>query len=103
MQAALSLGMSHALAIRRVIVPQAVRIVIPPMVSDFVALYKDTSVCSVITIVELTKRFSVLSMSTQATVELMAITCALYMLMSYPVALLSHHLERHLGVGVATL
>ena len=103
MQAALSLGMSRALAIRRVIVPQALRIVIPPMVSDFVALYKDTSVCSVITIVELTKRFSVLSMSTQATVELMAITCALYMLMSYPVALLSHRLEKRLGVGVAAL
>lgn len=103
MQAALSLGMSRALAIRRIIVPQAVRIVIPPMVSDFVALFKDTSVCSVITIVELTKRFSVLSMSTQATVELMAITCVLYLLMSYPVALLSHRLEARLGVGVAAL
>ena len=103
MQAALSLGMSRVLAIRRIIVPQAMRIVIPPMVSDFIALYKDTSVCSVITIVELTKRFSVLSMSTQATVELMAMTAALYMLMSYPVAMLSRRLERRLGVGVAVL
>ncbi len=100
MEAALSLGMSRALSIRRIIVPQAVRVVIPPVVSDFIALYKDTSVCSVITIVELTKRFSVLSMSTQATVELMLMTAALYMIMSYPVAVLSRRLENRLGVGV---
>jgi len=103
MEAALSLGMSRVLAVRRIIAPQAVRMVIPPVVSDFIALYKDTSVCSVITIVELTKRFSVLSMSTQATVELMVMTCVLYMLMSYPVALLSRRLEKRLGVGVAVL
>jgi len=97
MEAALSLGMSRGLSIRRIIVPQAARIVIPPMVSDFIALFKDTSVCSVITIVELTKRFSVLSMSTQATVELMAMTGALYLLMSYPVAVLSRRLEKRLA------
>ena len=103
MEAALSLGMSRAMSIRRIIAPQAVRMVIPPVVSDFIALYKDTSVCSVITIVELTKRFSVLSMSTQATVELMLMTGLLYMLMSYPVAVLSRRLEKRLGVGVAAL
>ncbi|MGH7949776.1 MAG: ABC transporter permease subunit, partial [Candidatus Binataceae bacterium] len=103
MEAALSLGMSRGRAIRRIIVPQAARIVIPPMVSDFIALFKDTSVCSVITIVELTKRFSVLSMSTQATVELMLMTGALYLLMSYPVAVLSRGLEKRLGAGVAVL
>src|SRR4029079_8899735 len=59
MEAALSLGMSRSLAIRRVLVPQAVRIVIPPVVNDFIALFKDTSVCSVVTLIELTKRFSV--------------------------------------------
>ncbi len=103
MEAALSLGMSRSLSIRRIIAPQAVRMVIPPVVSDFIALYKDTSVCSVITIVELTKRFSVLSMSTQATVELMIVTCILYMLMSYPIAMLSRRLERRLGLGVPVL
>jgi polar amino acid transport system substrate-binding protein len=103
MEAALSLGMSRAMSIRRIVAPQAVRMVIPPVVSDFIALYKDTSVCSVITIVELTKRFSVLSMSTQATVELMLLTCVLYMLMSYPIAALSRRLEKRLGVGVAAI
>ena len=83
MEAALSLGMSRRLALRRIIVPQAVRIVIPPVVNDFIALFKDTCVCSVVTLVELTKRFSVLSQSTQATAELMILTALLYLLMSY--------------------
>jgi polar amino acid transport system substrate-binding protein len=100
MEAALSLGMSRAQAIRRIIVPQAVRIVIPPVVNDFIALFKDTSVVSVVTLVELTKRFSVLSMSTQATVELMIMTAGLYLLMSYPMSLVARRIERRLG-GVA--
>ena len=102
LEAALSLGMSRAMAIRRIIVPQAVRIVIPPVMNDFIALFKDTSVCSVITIVELTKRYSVLSMSTQATVELMILTALMYLLMSYPMSIVSRRLEARLGNVPAT-
>ena len=76
------------------------RIVIPPVVNDFIALFKDTSVVSVVTLVELTKRFSVLSQSTQATVELMLMTALLYLLMSYPMAVLSRRVERSLGVVI---
>ena len=61
MEAGMALGMSRWKALRLCIVPQAVRIVIPPVINDFIALFKDTSVCSVVTIVELTKRYSVLS------------------------------------------
>ncbi|MBM4376807.1 MAG: ABC transporter permease subunit [Deltaproteobacteria bacterium] len=99
LEAALSLGMSHAQAVRRILVPQAVRLVIPPVVNDFIALFKDTSVVSVVTLVELTKRFSVLSLSTQATLELMGMTAVLYLLMSYPMSLLSRRLEERLGVA----
>jgi polar amino acid transport system permease protein len=52
MEAARSLGMSHGQAMRRVIVPQAVRKVIPPLLNDFIALMKDTSLVSVIGLVE---------------------------------------------------
>ena len=48
MEAARSLGMSHGQAMRHVIVPQAVRKVIPPLLNDFIALMKDTSLVSVI-------------------------------------------------------
>ncbi|MBI4890373.1 MAG: ABC transporter permease subunit [Acidobacteria bacterium] len=101
MEAALALGMSRGMALRRIVVPQAFRIVIPPVVNDFIALFKDTSVCSVVTIVELTKRFSVLSMSTQATAELMGLTALLYLLMSYPLSVAAQKIETKLGLEAA--
>src|SRR4051794_18016693 len=52
MEAARSLGMSHGQAMRYVIVPQAVRKVIPPLLNDFIALMKDTSLVSVIALIE---------------------------------------------------
>ena len=52
MEAARSLGMSHGQAMRQVIVPQAIRKVIPPLLNDFIALMKDTSLVSVIGFVE---------------------------------------------------
>jgi polar amino acid transport system permease protein len=52
MEAARSLGMSHGKAMRYVIVPQAVRKVIPPLLNDFIALMKDTALVSVIGLVE---------------------------------------------------
>jgi polar amino acid transport system permease protein len=55
MEAARSLGMSHSKAMRHVIVPQAVRKVIPPLLNDFIALMKDTSLVSVIAFVEVVK------------------------------------------------
>lgn len=97
MEAALSLGMTRTQALRHVVVPQAVRIVIPPVVNDFIALFKDTSVCSVITLVELTKQFSILSKSTLAILEIMAMTAVLYLLMSYPLSRLARHVEERLG------
>jgi polar amino acid transport system substrate-binding protein len=101
MEAALSLGMSRGLAIRRIILPQAFRIVIPPVTNDFIALFKDTSVCSVVTVVELTKRYSILALSTGAIVELAAITSILYLMMSYPLSVFARWSERRLAEGKA--
>lgn len=55
LEAARSLGMSHARAMRHVIIPQAIRKVIPPMLNDFIALMKDTSLVGVIALVEVVK------------------------------------------------
>jgi polar amino acid transport system substrate-binding protein len=96
-EAAYVLGLSRAQTLRHVVLPQATRLVLPPMANDFIALFKDTSVCSVITIVELTKRYSVLSMSTQATLELTIATAALYLAMSLPASALARHVERRFG------
>jgi polar amino acid transport system substrate-binding protein len=98
MEAALALGMSRTLALRRVIVPQAVRIVIPPVTNDFIALFKDSSVCSVIpTIVELTKQYSILANSTGGVFEFALATSALYLALSIPLSWLSRWSEQRLG------
>jgi polar amino acid transport system substrate-binding protein len=94
MEAALALGMSRGLALRRVIVPQAVRIVIPPVTSDFIALFKDTSVCSVLTLTELTKQYSILSNNTGGVIEFGIATAALYLAMSLPLSWFSRGMER---------
>jgi len=97
MEAALSLGMSRALALRRIVLPQAVRIVIPPVTNDFIALFKDTSVCSVITVVELTKQYNIAVMSSPGEIlPLAAIAAALYLAMSYPLSVLASRMERRL-------
>ncbi len=96
MEAALALGMSRSMALRRVVVPQAARIVIPPVTSDFIALFKDTSVCSVLTLTELTKRYSILSNNVGGVVEFGIATGLLYLLMSLPLTWLSRAMERRL-------
>ncbi len=97
MEAALALGMSKRMALRRVIVPQAVRIVIPPVTNDFIALFKDTSVCSVITLVELTKQYKMLALSTGGTIEFALAASALYLLMSVPLSWFSRWSEDRLA------
>jgi polar amino acid transport system substrate-binding protein len=97
MEAALALGMSRTLALRRVIIPQATRIVIPPVTNDFIALFKDTSVCSVITLTELTKTYSVLAQSTGGVLEFALAVAALYMMMSLPLSWFSRWTERRLA------
>lgn len=96
MEAALALGMSRNLALRRVVVPQATRLVIPPVTNDFIALFKDTAVCSVITVVELSKEYYIQARSTGAIVELGLLTALLYLAMSYPLSVLAGRLERRL-------
>jgi polar amino acid transport system substrate-binding protein len=95
MEAALALGLSRRQAIWHVIVPQAVRLVIPPVTNDFINLFKDTAVCSVIAAEELSKSYNILvNNHPQAFLELALVTATLYLLMSYPLSLLTRRLEK---------
>ncbi|HLJ09576.1 MAG TPA: hypothetical protein VKU82_00230, partial [Planctomycetaceae bacterium] len=76
--------------------PQAVRLVIPATANDFIALFKDTAVCSVIAVQELSKQYSMGAKSTNLVFEMAVLTSALYLLMSYPLSLLAGWLERRL-------
>jgi polar amino acid transport system substrate-binding protein len=95
MEAALALGLSRRQAIWHVIVPQAARLVIPPVTNDFINLFKDTAVCSVIAAEELSKSYNILvNQYPQAFLELALVTATLYLLMSYPLSLLTRRLEK---------
>jgi polar amino acid transport system substrate-binding protein len=98
-EAAASLGMSSPLTFRRIILPQAVRGILPPMTNDFVALFKDTSLVSVIAVVELNKQYQMLTKSGGDFLQIGLVTAALYLVMSVPLGHLSRYLEQRWGAA----
>jgi polar amino acid transport system substrate-binding protein len=92
-EAAASLGMRPPLAFRRIILPQALRTILPPSTNDFVALFKDTSLVSVVSVIELTKQYQILAKSSLKYLEIGLATALLYLLMSIPLGWLSRRME----------
>jgi polar amino acid transport system substrate-binding protein len=97
MEAALSLGLTRWQALRFVIVPQAMRLVIPPVTNDFIALFKDSSVVSVITMVELTKVYGQLAATYYDYIGVGLITAAIYFLLGLPFVRLARWAETKLA------
>ena len=95
-EAALSLGMSRGLALRRIVLPQALRIALPGIANDFIALLKDSSLVSVITVVELTKQMTITAVDVRSWVWPGLLCAALYLALSYPLSRLARRLERRL-------
>lgn len=95
-EAALSLGMSRWSTLKRIILPQALRVAIPPMTNDFIALFKDSSLVSVIAITELTKSYGILAAASMNFFKLGIITALLYFGMSYPLSLYARKWEKKL-------
>jgi polar amino acid transport system substrate-binding protein len=95
-EAAMALGMSRSQALQHVILPQALRLVIPPVTNDFIAMFKDSSIVSVITMVELTKVYGMLAMSTYDYIGLGLMTAAISFGLSYPASIFANWLERKL-------
>lgn len=85
-EAALALGMTGWQAMTRVILPQSVRRVIPPLGSVWVSLFKDTALVSVIAVPELMYRGKVLSIETYRPVEIYTAVALIYFFVTYPQA-----------------
>ncbi len=96
-EAALSLGMSRRQALRRIVLPQAMRIALPGVANDFIALLKDTSLVSVITVVELTKQMTITAVYLQSWLVPGLLCAALYLALSIPLSRLAVRLERRLA------
>jgi polar amino acid transport system permease protein len=98
-EAARSLGMSSALAMRRIILPQAMRIIIPPLGNNFIILIKDTSLVSTITLVELTLTAQRFIGSTYKPFEMYVMAAFLYAILTTTASLLLGKLEKRTNRG----
>jgi polar amino acid transport system substrate-binding protein len=92
-EAAASLGMSRRTTFLHIVLPQSVRFALPPMTNDFVALFKDTSVVSILAVVELSKQYQILAKSSGRYLEVAIVTALLYLVMSVPLGYVSRRLE----------
>lgn len=98
-EAAAALGLSRLQSLRLVLLPQALRTALPAMTNDLIALLKDSSLVSVITVVELTKQMTITAVDVRSW-ALPGLLCgALYFAMSYPLARLAARLEAALEGG----
>jgi amine acid ABC transporter, permease protein, 3-TM region, His/Glu/Gln/Arg/opine family len=92
--AAAALGMTDTLAFRRIILPQAIRIVIPSLGNYFISLFKDTALCSVVGVQELLFKGQIVSARSFQYFTIYTLTAILYFSVGYPAALLVRWLER---------
>ena len=95
-EASYLLGMSPLLAFRRIILPQAFRIALPPMTNDFVSLFKDTSTAYAISVWELATAYRELANASGQFLLLGVAVSLYYLAMSLPMAHLARRLERRL-------
>ncbi|MCH5276761.1 MAG: amino acid ABC transporter permease, partial [Desulfovibrionaceae bacterium] len=94
-EAAFSLGMGTAAACRHVILPQALRRVLPPLTGQVVSLIKDTSLVSAIAVADITMRGRVIITETFLSFEIWLLVAAVYLFLTLLVSLAARRLERH--------
>ena len=98
-EAGAALGLSFAEQLRYVIVPQAVRVAIPPTVGFLVQLIKNTSLGAVIGFIELTREGQITNAATYRPFTVYMVVAAIYFAMCFPLTRLSRRLERGLRVA----
>lgn len=98
-EAALSLGMTPARAMRWIILPQAVRVVVPPIANYAVGLLKETALCSIIAAPELMLRAKDLASSSFLPMHAFVLAAVFYYIMSFPLMRAAEYLETRMGAG----
>jgi len=98
LEAAMALGMTRAQAVRRIVLPQAVRRILPVLASTWVSLFKDTSLVSVIAVSELAYVAMQIRAQTFRVLEMLTAMAAVYWLLGYPQAKLVDWIQRRYAV-----
>ena len=94
MEAARSLGMSHFQAMRHVVLPQAFRVILPPMGNEFIALLKDSSLVSVVAVADLTRRGREFMSAHFNPIETWLMVALLYLIMTIVAARVVSYIEK---------
>lgn len=102
-EAAKSLGMSSTYTMRRIVLPQAMRVIIPPMGNEFIGMLKNTSLLQVIAVAELYTASSTISSANLAQIELLIVSGFWYLLMTTVLGFPQRALERKYGKGFASV
>jgi len=99
LDAAMALGMSRVQALRRVVLPQASRRILPVLASTWVSLFKDTSLVSVIAVTELAYVAMQVRAQTFRVLEMLTAMAVIYWLLGYPQAKLVDWMQRRWAVA----
>jgi polar amino acid transport system permease protein len=94
MEAARSLGMSYFQAMRYIILPQAVRVILPPIGNEFIALLKDSALVSVLAVSDLTRRGREYMARTFESLETWAVVALVYLVLTLFLARIVAIIER---------
>ncbi len=100
MEGALALGMTKRQALRHVILPQSLRVSLLPMTNDFIALLKDSSLVSIITLVDLTRTYGQLATVNYDYFGTGFIVAVIYLIIGTPFVRLARRLEKKLDVSL---
>jgi len=101
-EAALSLGLSSGQTMRRIVLPQAIRITIPPFTNNFITLGQDTALLSTIAVLELQQEMSTIAdplLDANKKLFIYILGAMVYFAICYPLALLSRYLEGRMAVA----
>ncbi|MER8834794.1 amino acid ABC transporter permease [Mesorhizobium sp. M0909] len=98
-EAAKSIGMKRPLMMRRVVLPQAVKIILPPYANNMIMLLKDSSLVSVISVQELTMQGKMLASSTFDNMTVFTLVALLYLCLTVPLNLFMRRVESYLGAA----
>ena len=99
MEAARSLGMSYGQAMRYIIMPQALRRILPPLAGQFISLIKDSSLLGIIAIRELTKAAREAVTASLQPFEIFMLCAVLYLVLTFTLSMLVQHLERRMAIS----
>jgi polar amino acid transport system permease protein len=100
-EAAYSVGMSPTFTLFKVVLPQAMRVIIPPMGNETISMLKNTSLLSVIAVLELYTVATQISSQNLRQVELLVVVSCWYLFLTSVLSIPQYYLERHFGRGNA--